>query len=183
MKGSLSNKKRKSRISPTNKNMNKSMMNVLQKYAEHITHIHDDPEEIKRLQEELASSPSSSMKRKSIKDQLKASLSPNKKSHKYLLVIKIFKAKLRRDTEITGEMDPFVEIEYQGQKFRTSTKWDAGKRPTWNEAFELPYFDPYQEIKINCIDQDPISNDLVGTTSEMLVNDLLFIKGPRWLEL
>lgn len=35
-------------------------------------------------------------------------------SHKYLLYIKIFKAKFSRDTELTGEMDPFVAIKYQG---------------------------------------------------------------------
>ncbi len=31
--------------------MNKSMMNVLQKYAEHITHLHDDPEELAKNNE------------------------------------------------------------------------------------------------------------------------------------
>lgn len=52
----------------------------------------------------------------------------------------------------------------------------------WNEAFEFPFLDPYQPIEISCYDEDPISNDLIGGTSEMQVNDLLFIDGPHWIE-
>ena len=52
----------------------------------------------------------------------------------------------------------------------------------WNEAFEFPFLDPYQPIEISCYDEDPIANDLIGGTSEMQVNDLLFINGPRWIE-
>ena len=100
-----------------------------------------------------------------------------------MLYIKIFKAKFSRDTELTGEMDPFIAIKYQGNQYRTSTKWDAGKRPVWNEAFEFPFLDPYQPIEITCYDEDFIANDLIGGTSEMQVNDLLFIDGPRWIEI
>ena len=82
-------------------------MRVLQRYAEHITHIHDSPEG--RMSEK-----SSLEKRLSSKSQSPTELKKIKKKSKdqKVLYIKIFKAKFTRDTELTGEMDPFVEIDY-----------------------------------------------------------------------
>lgn len=96
------------------KTVNKSMMKVLQHFADHITHIYDVPES--QAKDQLLSSQGGKKKgspklspKNSIKKKMKAST-----SQKFLLYIKIFKAKFTRDTELTGEMDPFIVIKYQG---------------------------------------------------------------------
>jgi Ca2+-dependent lipid-binding protein len=57
-------------------------------------------------------------------------------------------AKLTRDTELFGEMDPFIIIEYQGMEFKTRTADNAGKNPKWNEYFEIEIYSLQDDIKI-----------------------------------
>jgi len=48
------------------------------------------------------------------------------------LKLTICEAKLTRDTEMLGKMDPYCVITYNGNKLKTATKVEAGKRPVWN---------------------------------------------------
>ena len=48
-----------------------------------------------------------------------------------MLTITLIEAKLIRDTEVMGKMDPFVEIEYLDQIFRTEVINDGGDHPIW----------------------------------------------------
>ena len=48
-----------------------------------------------------------------------------------ILSITLIEAKLFRDTEVMGKMDPFVEIEYLDKTFRTAVLTDAGEHPIW----------------------------------------------------
>jgi Ca2+-dependent lipid-binding protein len=77
-------------------------------------------------------------------------------------MIKVVVANLTRDTDVFGEMDPFVTIEYQGMEFKTKTIRNGGKRPQWNEIFEIDLFSLSDDIKISIIDENVIKNDLVG---------------------
>jgi hypothetical protein len=90
------------------------MMKVLQHYADQITHIHDVPET--QANDHLSPTQGSN-KNGSPRNSLKNTIKKKRRastSHKNLLYIKIFKAKFSRDTELTGEMDPFILIKYQG---------------------------------------------------------------------
>ena len=48
------------------------------------------------------------------------------------MILTVRQAQLFRDTETFGKMDPFVVLEYRGQKFKTKTHNSGGKNPQWN---------------------------------------------------
>ena len=48
------------------------------------------------------------------------------------LKIHVIEAKLTRDTEYFGQMDPYVEIKTSVEKKRTVTHNDGGRTPVWN---------------------------------------------------
>jgi Ca2+-dependent lipid-binding protein len=71
-------------------------------------------------------------------------------------------AKLTRDTENFGKMDPFCQIVLGKQKQRTKTANDAGKNPVWKDLFTFKRTDE-EKIKIEVWEEDTIgNNDLVG---------------------
>jgi Ca2+-dependent lipid-binding protein len=41
-------------------------------------------------------------------------------------------AKLTRDVELVGKMDPFVVIKVDGKELKTKTIDNGGKNPVWN---------------------------------------------------
>ena len=53
------------------------------------------------------------------------------------LSLTVVEAELTRDTETFGKMDPFVKFSYGDLEFRTSEKSNAGKKPIWNETFQI----------------------------------------------
>lgn len=48
------------------------------------------------------------------------------------LIVTIHSGKLFRDTEVIGEMDPYVYIEYRGKRYKTSILDEGGKNPEWH---------------------------------------------------
>lgn len=85
-----------------------------------------------------------------------------------MLEVEVIEGKLIRDTEIIGKMDPFVKVECQGTAYRTHTIDEGGKLPVWNETFHF-YIDTEKVaskdvLKLTCLDEDYITNDLVGET-------------------
>ena len=48
------------------------------------------------------------------------------------LKITVVEAKLTRDTETFGKMDPYAVLNLRGQKFKTNVLDSAGKNPRWN---------------------------------------------------
>ncbi len=36
-----------------------------------------------------------------------------------------------------GKMDPFCKMTYQGTVLKTTVKDDAGKKPKWNQKFDV----------------------------------------------
>ena len=59
-------------------------------------------------------------------------------------------------------MDPFVTIEYNGVKYKTCVIQNGGKKPIWNDQFELDVISMTDELKFCCLDEDVWSNDVVG---------------------
>jgi Ca2+-dependent lipid-binding protein len=71
-------------------------------------------------------------------------------------------ALLSRNTDIIGQMDPYVQIEIRKMKYKTRVLREAGLKPQWNESFVIPIISLQEDILISCFDQDLISDDLVG---------------------
>ena len=76
--------------------------------------------------------------------------------------IKFVSAKLTRDTDMVGKMDPFVVLEYKGNKYQSQTHKSGGKNPVWN--FEIAmYFDSLtDQVKLSVSEEDVTSEELVG---------------------
>jgi Ca2+-dependent lipid-binding protein len=79
------------------------------------------------------------------------------------LNLKIVSGQLYRDTEVFGNMDPFVVIEFNGQKYRTKTLDESSKSPVWNETFEIPVYNKDAKITIKCYDEDVTVDDDLGS--------------------
>lgn len=78
------------------------------------------------------------------------------------LHLKIISGVLHRNTEAFGKMDPFVVVEYNGQKYRTKTIQESNIRPVWNQSFEILIFNKDKQIKFSCQEEDIASNDDLG---------------------
>lgn len=76
-------------------------------------------------------------------------------------------AKLFRDTETFGKMDPYVSVRVGNMKVKTKTHQSGGKAPKWNDTlqFELENEDT---IDIAVYDEDTVTDDLVGETTLFL---------------
>lgn len=82
---------------------------------------------------------------------------------KALLDVQIVQAKLTRDTEAIGKMDPFAEVKLGAMTKRTSVKDNVGKEPVWNEQYTLPIVNPLDKLIVTVFDEDVTTNDVVGT--------------------
>ena len=79
------------------------------------------------------------------------------------LEIKIIEARLIRDTEIFGKMDPYVLIETRMQRFRTKTMTDAGKEPVWPDEMakiDVKYIG--DDMHLAVMDEEVGADDTVG---------------------
>jgi Ca2+-dependent lipid-binding protein len=56
-------------------------------------------------------------------------------------------------------MDPFVEIEINGIKKKTSTIQEGGANPEWNETLEFDIYSSDETMKVSCYDEDTRNND------------------------
>ena len=53
------------------------------------------------------------------------------------LQLNVCEARLTRNTEMFGKMDPWAKIELGKLKLRTKTIKNGGTEPCWNETFEI----------------------------------------------
>lgn len=79
-----------------------------------------------------------------------------------MLHITCIEAKLTRDTETFGKMDPYCVITVNGKKNKTKVLDGAGKTPKWNQAFDIPVEGLNQILDIAVFDEDTMSDDKVG---------------------
>ncbi|BAT81220.1 hypothetical protein LR48_Vigan07g070900 [Vigna angularis] len=90
--------------------------------------------------------------------------------------VHLVKAKGLHNSDIIGEMDPYVLIQYKDQEQRSSVAIGQGKNPVWNEKFmfkvEYPLSNHQHKIIFKIMDQDLYTDDFVGE-SIIHVGDLL----------
>jgi Ca2+-dependent lipid-binding protein len=80
------------------------------------------------------------------------------------LHIKFNCAKLSRDTETFGKMDPYVVLKIGSQVFKTDIHNDGGKFPSWKNEFNAQ-LQGNESVVIQVWDKDSASSDdLVGET-------------------
>lgn len=78
------------------------------------------------------------------------------------LSLTIVSAELARDTEMVGQMDPYVTVRYAGKEVRTPTLKNKGKHPDWNHTFGIPITSINERLEIRVYDEDVLKDDEVG---------------------
>jgi Ca2+-dependent lipid-binding protein len=91
-----------------------------------------------------------------------------------ILTLRVKEGKLSRDTEVFGQMSPYVTISFKGKKFKTKVHDNGGKKPAWTDEFVLEVTDHTEEMVLRVWDQDMTTSDAVGFTkikmSSMMIN-------------
>jgi Ca2+-dependent lipid-binding protein len=75
------------------------------------------------------------------------------------LVLHVEEAKVTRDTETFGTMDPYCSIVYNGKTTKTPVKTDAGKFPKWNFRMEIDVADVMDPIVFKIYNHNLMSDD------------------------
>ena len=78
------------------------------------------------------------------------------------LTITVVEARLTRDTELFGAMDPYVTFEYRMQRCRTKCMQDAGKTPVWNEDVDIDVKYIGDDMHIRVIDENVTDHEIIG---------------------
>jgi len=78
------------------------------------------------------------------------------------LKIKPSKAKLTRNTEVLGKMDPYVKVIVGDKKAKGAVCQDGGKTPTWKDTISIHRsFEPVCYIEV--YDKDKLTaDDIIG---------------------
>ena len=80
----------------------------------------------------------------------------------------VIEARLTRDTETFGKMDPYVKISTRQQQFKTAVKNGAGKTPMWNQTFNIDVKYIGDDMTVQVYDEDPGSDDIIGEATMKL---------------
>lgn len=74
-------------------------------------------------------------------------------------------------------MDPFVELELQGEMHRTAVRDNEGKHCIWNERVEFEIKDIRKGLTLiaTAFDKDNVSSDLVGRREIDLVEEMMLL--------
>jgi len=80
----------------------------------------------------------------------------------------IVEAKLTRDTELFGKMDPYCILKVREQIFKTFIKESAGKAPVWNETFDIDVKYIGDDFHLTVLDKDVTCSDTVGSVQSKL---------------
>ena len=81
------------------------------------------------------------------------------------LALTVIEARLTRDTETFGKMDPYVKIACRQQQFRTNVKNGAGKTPVWNQTFNIDVKYIGDDLHLEVYDEDVGADDKIGEAS------------------
>lgn len=78
------------------------------------------------------------------------------------LTLVILDAVLTHDTELFGKMDPFVKVVSDHLKLSTRVHEKGGKKPSWNQPFNIDMDFLGTEVSFTVLDQDLAKQDIVG---------------------
>jgi hypothetical protein len=79
------------------------------------------------------------------------------------LEVTVVEARLTRDTEMFGNMDPFIMIESRMQRIRTEVCKNGGKEPKWpEEKFVIDVKYVGDDMAILVLDQNVTDTDSIG---------------------
>ena len=76
--------------------------------------------------------------------------------------VSVIEAKLTRNVEMVGNMDPYVIIKVDGKELRTKTMDNAGKTPVWNQDFDINLPDKKRDVTFQVWDVGTISDEIIG---------------------
>merc|ERR1712046_38661 len=79
-----------------------------------------------------------------------------------VLEMTLVEAKLTRDTEVMGQMSPYVTMVFKGSKYKSKTLNYAGKTPKWNQKFTFEVTSADEDLMLRVWDQDMTTSDAVG---------------------
>jgi hypothetical protein len=100
------------------------------------------------------------------------------------LRVHIIAAKLTRDTETFGKMDPYVIISTRMQRVRTKTAMNQGKTPQWiNEFMDIDVKYIGDDMLLQVFDEDVTDSDHIGENNIKLSS--LCVNGgiDEWFEI
>jgi len=85
------------------------------------------------------------------------------------LLVTVVEAKLTRDTEFFGKMDPKVTVSYpfatQTKSWSTKELVNAGKNPVWKESVSVDVKSLSGYLLMTVYDVDVFNNEQVGTVT------------------
>ena len=78
---------------------------------------------------------------------------------------------LNQDLDYLSKNDPFIEMDYHGQKWRSSTKDNAGRHAEWSsdEFFDIAYDSLSSTVFFNCWDADWLDKKSLHGTGKFSV--------------
>ncbi|KAI5071325.1 hypothetical protein GOP47_0013576 [Adiantum capillus-veneris] len=91
-----------------------------------------------------------------------------------LLDITVIGCKNLKDTEWISRQDPYVILEYAGNKYRTKTDTDGGRNPSFNEKYMLSLIEGLREINVAVWNSNTLTaDDFIGSGKIMLQKVLI----------
>ena len=95
----------------------------------------------------------------------------------------VVEAELKRDTETFSKMDPYAVLTVKSQKYRTKTLDGAGKKPKWNQSFDIYVASTSDDMVVTVWDEDVTSDDKVGEAT-VKIHDLITMgSGGAWIDI
>ena len=76
------------------------------------------------------------------------------------LLIEVQQARLYRDCDTFGKMDPYVVLESGSTKVQTNAHKGGGKNPSWNQTLGINV--NTDTVTVTVLDEDPGDDDIVG---------------------
>ncbi len=95
------------------------------------------------------------------------------------LTVKLIEAKLTRDTEMFGSMDPYAKILCGGTEYQTTIHEGGGKKPHWNQQFDFNIVGE-RLVTIKVLDKDKFSSDHVGECNIKLDDVYMEKRIDKW---
>mmetsp|Transcript_3532 Transcript_3532/g.5443 ORF Transcript_3532/g.5443 Transcript_3532/m.5443 type:complete len:139 (-) Transcript_3532:586-1002(-) len=98
------------------------------------------------------------------------------------LVVRPYKADLRRNLDLFSKMDPYCVVIVGGQKYKTRVHTRGGKHPMWQDQFIFRR-STETEIRFEVWDFDKYSNDDLVGEGKLQLQQVIRSRFDDWVEL